>query len=159
MHRLVRRDTEKVRREFLAHLAAETPDDIERQIDGDEFDMGEGVPQGDPPPLRPTLAALGHLRWRQQIEIVGPGGTIGHGRGVIIPQIEAQPSQPPGARNLPRSEDFRARLSGQQRRADRVREAGSFAHASRAAARTSSACPFTFTFGQTRRMRPSSPIR
>lgn len=51
MHRLVGGDGEEIGHEVLAHLRPEPPRHVEREVDGDEFDMGEGMPQGDSPPL------------------------------------------------------------------------------------------------------------
>ena len=44
MHRFVRRDRQKIADELLAHLAAEAPRHVEREIDRDEFDVRERVP-------------------------------------------------------------------------------------------------------------------
>ena len=41
MHRLVRRDREEIAYEGLAHFRPEPAGHVERQVDGDEFDMGQ----------------------------------------------------------------------------------------------------------------------
>jgi hypothetical protein len=49
MHRFVGRDIEPISNEIRPALSAETPGGIERQIDGDEFDVRERMEQREPP--------------------------------------------------------------------------------------------------------------
>ncbi len=47
MHRLVGRDREEIADEILPHFRTEAPGHVEREVDRDEFDMRQRMPQRD----------------------------------------------------------------------------------------------------------------
>ena len=79
MHRFVCCDREKVGNEARSHLRPEPSGHVEREVDGDEFNMGERMPQRDPPAFGARLVALGHAVGWQQFGLCRPGRTIRHG--------------------------------------------------------------------------------
>ena len=157
VHRLVRRDAQKVIDEAARHRRAEPTDHVERQADRYELDMRQRMPQGDPTLELAASAALGHGRGRKELGPRRAGRRIGH-CGI---EHGCEASQPPVARDLPRGEHLGARGAGQQRAANGARQAGTsaLAHRACAAASTSSAWPFTFTLGQILAILPSASSR
>ena len=119
MHCLVGRDREEIVDEFLSHLLPESSGHVEREIDRDEFDMREAVPQRDARPIRSEFAPLGHpVRW-QQFGRIGPCRPVGHGD--VKPPGQRAPA--PRPRDIAGGEAFGARPGGEQRGTDRCSNA------------------------------------
>jgi len=118
VHRLVRGDRQPVADEAFAHLAAEPPGHVEREVDRDELDVGERVEQGDSAREGLAAAALGHRRRRQQLGPTGTRRAIGHRRV----EREDQRAPPPAPRRVARRAELGGGFGGQQRRPDRLRD-------------------------------------
>ncbi len=119
VHRLLGGDLQEIGHEGGALRRAEAASHIEREVDGDELDMRQRVPQGDPPAFRSAAPPLGHTAGREQLEPRGQRGAGGHGVG----EIPCERALAPLSRQRPRGHHLGARLAGQQRGADSLREA------------------------------------
>src|SRR3546814_20156985 len=80
VHRLVGGDADPVVDERPRKFAAKTPNQIDREVDRDEFDMRERMEQRDAAALGPALAAIGHPVRRHQLGFGGPRRPVGHHR-------------------------------------------------------------------------------
>lgn len=151
VHRFIGGNRKKIADEAPPHRGPEPASHVEREVDRDELDMGEGVPQRDAAAPGPASAALRHPSGRQQLRVVGPRRLVRHSC------IEApdKAAQWPVACHLPSGEDLCPRLRRQQGGADRrSNRSRGVAQSAFAASSTSAACPFTFTRGQTRTILP-----
>ena len=143
-------------------LVCEPRDDIERQVDGVEFDMADGVQQDDATALGIERAALDLCR-RHEVRLVR---TSGPGRWLEVAGIAQRdrarcPAHIGSARTCRLLVEIGSRdrsRRGVPQRARLERVCCVFAHSARVASRTASAWPGTFTFSQICRITPSPSI-
>ncbi len=156
MHRLVRRDREEIAHEGLAHFRAEPASHVQRQVYGDEFDMGQRMEQRDPASQRLAATASRHVPGCEQLRPVWPSGALWH----RLRKGESKPPQPPVARRRAGGANLGIGVARLQRRTDRRADRStSGIQSAFAASSTSAAWPLTFTLFQTCAILPSAPTR
>lgn len=159
MHRFISGDFQKIANESLAHPGSKPARHIEREVNGDEFDMGERVEQRDPALERLSAAAARHVTRREQLRVTGPSGPSGP-FGHCFGKSESKPPQPPITGSAAGEANLGVGLARSQCGGNCPADRGSGRDQSAcAASSTSCAWPLTFTLFQTRAILPSPSIR
>lgn len=160
---LFQRDCHPAIEERARHcLAGKAGDDVEREIDGVQFDMGERVDQSDAAFNRMHGAPLDRA-WRNENRFRRAARSIWQHR--ISRSVQADPAREPEAAGAVSTLHLGIKIAFTQRFNGRLPKRRGLpaslvhvAHANwRAASSTSSAWPGTFTFGQSRTIVPSEP--
>ncbi|MNS96030.1 hypothetical protein D3C72_1303110 [compost metagenome] len=99
-------------------LAGISGDDVEREIDGVEFDMGDGMQQRDPS-LDAVKRAAFHGGWRHEFRLLGPARTFGQRR--VERGAQRQAARKPARRRFLRKRGFSVEIGAH----DGIRRAAS----------------------------------
>lgn len=134
-------------------------DDVPVQVDRVQFDMGDGVQQGDAP-LGAAGFAVGHIAGRQQFGARGAGGLHRRAGGAHFGRLTRCARGLPLRGQLARQRGFFTAIATAQHGVGHLgqRHHRGVGHRAFTASRTSSAWPGTLTRGQMRAMVPSAAI-
>ena len=136
-------------------LARKTHGDVPVQVDGVEFDMRDGVEEGDAP-RGPAAPPFRHVARIQQFGPVRPRGAE---RGISAPDLHRRAALTRGAPGRSGLSRLRHLFPPAGRAQHRLAQRGEAGHSASAAASTSSTWPLTFTLRQIRAILPSASIR